>query len=68
MVQYKLCCPFGVFHEAVEKTLGRPVYTHEFGRNRNGLLAEMKSEAIAPTLAEIYGMLPQDKTAIAVIG
>jgi len=26
----KLCCPFEVFHEAVEKYLGRPVWTHEF--------------------------------------
>lgn len=26
----KLCCPFEVFHEAVEAWLGRPVWTHEF--------------------------------------
>lgn len=26
----KLCCPFDVFHEAVEAWLGRPVWTHEF--------------------------------------
>lgn len=25
-----LCCPFGVFHKAVEVWLGRPVWTHEF--------------------------------------
>lgn len=25
-----LCMPFSVFHEAVEKTLGRPVFAHEF--------------------------------------
>lgn len=25
-----LCMPFSVFHEAVEKTVGRPVFTHEF--------------------------------------
>ena len=30
MEQDKLCMPFGVFHEAMEKTLGRPVFTHEF--------------------------------------
>jgi hypothetical protein len=24
------CMPISVFHEAVEKTLGRPVFTHEF--------------------------------------
>lgn len=26
----RLCMPFGVFHTAVEKTLNRPVWTHEF--------------------------------------
>ncbi len=26
----KLCCPFDVFHKAVEKWLGRRVWTHEF--------------------------------------
>lgn len=25
-----LCVPFSIFHEAVEKVLDRPVYTHEF--------------------------------------
>lgn len=26
----RLCMPFGEFHEAVEKALGRGVFTHEF--------------------------------------
>jgi hypothetical protein len=25
-----LCMPFSKFHEAVEMTIGRPVFTHEF--------------------------------------
>ena len=25
----RLCVPFDVFHEAIEFTLGRPVFTHE---------------------------------------
>jgi len=29
-------------HEAVEKALGRPVYTHEFGMNRQGLKDEIQ--------------------------
>lgn len=29
--QEKLCMPIEVFHEAVEKTVGYPVFTHEFG-------------------------------------
>ena len=28
-----LCMPFGVFHEAIEKTLNRPVDIHEFAFN-----------------------------------
>jgi hypothetical protein len=27
----RLCMPFSIFHEAVEKTVGHPVYTHQFG-------------------------------------
>ena len=30
MFESKLCMPFSIFQEAVEKTLGRPVWTHEF--------------------------------------
>lgn len=26
-----LCCEFSDFHEDIEKRLGRPVFTHEFG-------------------------------------
>ena len=37
MMEEKLCMPFTVFHEAVEKTLGRPVFTHEFGLNYQGI-------------------------------
>lgn len=31
LFEAKLCVPFNVFHEAVEKTLGRSVWIHEFG-------------------------------------
>jgi len=36
-----LCMPFGDFHAAVERELGRPVFTHEFARP-TALLAEMR--------------------------
>lgn len=42
MEQACLCMPFGEFHKAVEDALGRPVWTHEFGLNRDGLLAELQ--------------------------
>jgi hypothetical protein len=37
---------FSTFHEGIEKLVGRPVYTHEFGLNVNGLRQEAR-EAIA---------------------
>lgn len=40
----RLCCPFDVFQLAVESTLGRPVFTHEFGMNRDGLLNELAAK------------------------
>lgn len=56
-----LCMPFSVFHEAVEKTLGRPVYTHEFGLNRAGIEAELRGDREAPTLDEILDLIPEEK-------
>lgn len=35
-----LLCDFSRFHEGVETLLNRPVFTHEFGINRTGLLQE----------------------------
>jgi len=46
-----LCMPFGVFHEAVEKALGRSVWTHEFGMNWAGLKRELLGEAEPPTFS-----------------
>jgi hypothetical protein len=55
-----LCMPFDVFHEAIEKSLGRPVFTHEFV-NADALRKELMGEQPAPTLAEILSMIPTDK-------
>ena len=62
-----LCMPFGVFHEAVEKTLGRPVYTHEFGLNLEGLKRELLGEQPAPTLREIIELVPEEKRLLVVV-
>jgi hypothetical protein len=64
ILQDKLCMPFDVFHEAVEKTLDRPVYTHEFGLNRDGLIAELFEGKKPPTLQEIIEMIPAEKRII----
>lgn len=60
----ELCCPFGVFHEAVEKSLGRPVFTREFGLNYNGIVAEFMGEMDAPTLKEIIELIPEEKRVV----
>lgn len=64
MFEERLCMPFDVFHEAVEKTLDRPVFTHEFGVNVDGLQAELLGEAPAPTFEQIIGMIPADKRVV----
>src|SRR3990167_3850044 len=48
--QDRLCMPFDKFHESIEVLLGRPVYTHEFGLNRDGLIQEAEGKAHSPTL------------------
>lgn len=64
MFEAKLCMPFDVFHEAVEKTLARPVYTHEFGLNWGGLQKELLGEQAAPSFDEIVALIPADKLII----
>lgn len=59
--QDKLCMPFGIFHEAIEKTLGRPVFTHEFWFNREGLKKELYGEKEPPTFEEICALIPKEK-------
>lgn len=68
MAQDLLCMPFGVFHESVEKALGRPVFTHEFGLNRDGLLAELNDGAEPPSLREIIEMIPEEKRVVILCG
>ena len=59
--QEKLCMPFNVFHEAVEKSLGRPVYTHEFGLNMDGIKSEFLHERPEPMFDEILSLIPKEK-------
>lgn len=61
LTQDKLCVPFGEFHRAIEIALARPVYTHEFGLNREGLLAELQGKADAPTLSDVIALIPAAK-------
>ena len=68
MEQDCLCMPFGEFHKAVEEALGRPVFTHEFAMNRNGMLAELQGKATPPTFAEVLAMLPAERTVVLTTG
>jgi len=63
----ELCLPFGEFHRCVEKALGRPVFTHEFGMNRDGLISELLGESKVPTMEEIIGLIPSDKLMVVVV-
>ena len=60
----RLCMPIEIFHAAIEEALGRPVYTHEFGLNRDGLKGELVGARQAPTIEEIMGLIPADKLLI----
>ena len=65
----ELSCPFTVFHEAIEKVLGRPVFTHEFGSmGYDRLVAEFLGEKPAPTMDEIINLIPEDKRILLVVG
>jgi hypothetical protein len=61
MFEPKLCMPFDVFHEALEKTLGRPVWTHELGLNADGIRKELLGKKEPPTMDEIINLIPEDK-------
>ncbi len=67
IMQDRLCMPFHVFHEAVEKTLERPVYTHEFGLNRDCLTKELFEGKESPTLQEIIELIPAEKRVLVII-
>lgn len=64
--QDRLCMPFNVFHEAIEKTLNRPVFTHEFGLSRERLYNEVFGSRKRPELQDILKSIPQDKLCLLV--
>lgn len=58
-----LAVPFDRFHQAIEKVLDRPVWTHEFAF-RDSLIAEYKKERPAPTFEDIVNLIPKEKLII----
>lgn len=61
----RLCMPFGDFQEAVEKALGRGVFTHEFVDPKS-LLAEMRGDVSPRTIDDILAMIPAHKQIVIV--
>jgi len=61
MEQDLLCVPFDLFHESMEKALGRPVFTHEFGLNIEGLKKELFGEKEPPTFEDVISLIPKEK-------
>lgn len=62
----RLCMPWEKFHEAVEKSLGRPVFTHEFAW-RDELQKEFLGGKPAPTMEEIMNLIPEHKRLVVVL-
>ena len=61
LYQNKLCVPFEVFHKSIEEVLGRPVFTHEFGLNRQGLMNEFEGNCATPTFEETMNLISEEK-------
>jgi len=61
--QDKLCMPFSVFHEAAEKVLNRPIYTHEFAYP-DLIIREYLGDKSEPTFEEIMNLIPKNKRII----
>jgi hypothetical protein len=67
LYEEKLCMPFGEFQAAMEKLLGRGVWTHEFAYV-DQLKAEAEGRAKRPTFEEIVALIPEEKRIIVDIG
>lgn len=67
LFEKRLCMPFAVFHEAIEKTLGRPVFTHEFALGLDGLKMELMHGTTPPTIQEIMELIPEEKRLIIIM-
>jgi len=59
LYQKRLCMDFSRFHEAMEKVLGRPIFTHEFACV--DLIREYEGKKEAPTFKEIMSLIPKEK-------
>ena len=63
LFQDKLAIPIERFHEAIEKVLNRPVWTHEFAFQEM-LQEEYLGIRSKPTFKEILDLIPKDKLVV----
>lgn len=64
LFQKRLCMDFSHFHQAMETVLNRPVFTHEFGLNYEGLVLEYLGEKETPSFEDIINLIPEEKRLI----
>ncbi len=65
LYQNLLCMPFDTFHKSVEKTLDRPVFTHEFAFPDH-LKQEFEGKCGKPSFENIIDLLPKDKEVVVI--
>jgi hypothetical protein len=64
LFEERLCMDFAEFQLALERVLGRPVFTHELGLNVDGIKREYLGAADPPTFEEIVNLIPEEKRII----
>lgn len=65
LYQSRLAMPWGEFRGAVERVLGRDVWTHEYASgNVEALRAEYESKQPTPTFEDIVNLIPADNLVI----
>ena len=60
LYQKFLCMDFSRFHEAMEKVLDRPMFTHEFAFY-DKLVSECEGKKKKPSFEEILSLIPKEK-------
>ena len=63
LFEERLVMPFALFHEGIEKVLGRPIWTHEFAfaDKPGGLREEAQHKCQPPSMQEIMDLIPTEK-------
>jgi len=63
-----LMIPFDKLHKRIEELVGRPVWSHELGLDYDGLIEEARGDREPVSMADIIGLLPQEKVIVAIVG